>query len=417
MTKQLLIIGTAVMTTLLALVAMWQFRIVIVYVLISLAVVAAFRPLIMAWSRRSIPSRLLLVLVALLALGTGAFLFYMGGRLVIGDIQQLAQSLSIRDQWRLPVWLQNSPFQRALVARLPPPTKLFEAITGDQGQLVLPALLNFSQAIEEFFSGILVIFFLSIYWSINQIHFERLWLSLLPAGQRKQARGIWRTIEIDVGAYIRSEVVQSLLAALLLGLGYWAIGSPYPALLALIGALAWLMPVVGAPLAVIMPLLIGLLTSMQLSIYTVLYTVVVLIVLEIWIEPRLSRRKWNDPILTLVILLVMADAFGLLGIIVAPPLSAICQILWNHLVSRPVVVGEAAQVSDLKARQVHLVQAIQEMDGPPMALVTSSMDRLSQLIEKAIPILPAELPTESSGPFDSLQPVSSVSAKTSRVKP
>jgi predicted PurR-regulated permease PerM len=150
--------------------------------------------------------------------------------------------------WRLPAWLDGSAFQQVLVRRLPPPGKLFEAATSSQGQLVLPALLGFSQSIGKLVSGTAIILFLSIYWSINQIHFERLWLSLLPSGQRKQARGIWRTIEPDLGAYIRGEVLQSLLAGLLLGLGYWLLGSPYPALLALAGALVCLIPVVGGDL-------------------------------------------------------------------------------------------------------------------------------------------------------------------------
>jgi predicted PurR-regulated permease PerM len=246
---------------------------------------------------------------------------------------------------------------------------------------------------------------LSIYWSINQIHFERLWLSLLPSGQRKQARDIWRTIEPDFGAYIRSEVLQSLLAVVLLGVGYWLLGSPYPMLLALIGALAWLIPVVGAPLAIILPLIIGLLTSVQLSLFTVLYTLVVLIALQVWVEPRLYKPKWVNPILTLVILLAMADAFGLLGILVAPPLSVVCTILWSRLVSNRLVSGAAAQVSDLKERQARLLAAIKEMDELPPPLVISSMERLTDLLEKAEPILQAALPAEPSDLFHLSQPV------------
>jgi predicted PurR-regulated permease PerM len=253
-------------------------------------------------------------------------------------------------------------------------------------------------------SGVLVILFLSVYWSINQIHFERLWLSLLPSGQRKQARNIWRTIEPNIGAYIRSEVVQSLLAVFLLGLGYWLLGSPYPTLLALIGALAWLIPVVGAALAVILPLLMGLLTSVQLSLFTALYTLIVLIALQVWVEPRLFRRKWDNPILTLVILLAMADAFGLLGMIVAPPLSAVCQILWNLLVSNRLALEAAAKVSDLKERQACLWTAIREMDEPPPPLVISSMERLTHLVEKAEPILQAALLAEPSDLFHPPQP-------------
>jgi predicted PurR-regulated permease PerM len=269
---------------------------------------------------------------------------------------------------------------------------------------VLPALLGFTQGLGDLVSGALIVFFLSLYWSLDQIHFERLWLSLLSSGQRKQARGIWRTIELDLGAYIRSEVIQSLLAGLLLGLGYWLLGSPYPILLAVVGALAWLIPVVGALLAVILPLLMGLLTGVQLSLVTALYTLAVLVVLQFWVEPRLFRRKWDNPILTLVILLAMADAFGLLGILLAPPLSAVCQILWNLLFSHRAVSGAAEQVSDLKERQARALEMIQAMDEPPMALVTSSMERLTQLIEKAEPVLQTGLPPEPAGLFNASQP-------------
>jgi putative permease len=392
MTKQLVVFGAAVMTTLLALVLLWQFRIVVGYVLVSLALAATVRPLVKDWSRRGSAMRLALILLYLISLGGLGFLLFLTGKTALNEIQQLAQTLSVQNTWMLPPWLEDGPFQQALVAWLPTPDMLFEAITGEQGQLVLPAVLGFTQGIGGVVGGAFVVLFLSLYWSINQIHFERLWLSLLPAELRKQTRGIWRTIEPDLGAYIRSEVAQSLLAALLLGLGYWLFGSPYPTLVAVIGALAWLIPVVGAALAVILILLMGLLTSVQLSMFTVLYTLVVLIALQVWVEPRLFRRKWDNPILTLVILLAMADAFGLLGIIVAPPLSAVCQILWNLLVSNRLASGAAAQVSDLKERQARLLLAIEEMEGPPPPLVLSSMERLAGLLEKAEPILQAALP-------------------------
>jgi putative permease len=405
MTKQLVVFGTAVMTTLLALVVLWQFRIAVVYVLVSLALAATVRPFFKGWSRRNLVTRLGLILLYLVSLGILGFLIFLVGRFVFGEIQQLGQTLSVQNTWRLPPWLEGSSFQQTLVAWLPTPDKLFEAITGAQGQLVLPAILGFTQGIGGVVSSVLVILFLSIYWSINQIHFERLWLSLLPSGQRKQARGIWRTIEPYIGAYIRSEVVQSILAALLLGLGYWLLGSPYPTLLALIGALAWLVPIVGAALAVILPLLIGLQTSVQLSLLTVLYTLVVLIALQVWVEPRLYKRKWNNPILTLVILLVMADAFGLLGILAAPPLSVVCQILWSRLVSNRLASGASAQISDLKERQARLSAVIKDMEEQPPPLVVSSMERLTLLIEKAEPILQAALPTEPSNLFHLSQPV------------
>ncbi|HJW90226.1 MAG TPA: AI-2E family transporter [Anaerolineales bacterium] len=391
MTKQLVGFGTAVMTTLLALVVLWQFRIVVVYVLISLALAAALRPLANRLVGRGFVMPVAWILLYLVALGSFIFLLFLTGKTAIIEIQQLAQTVSVQDEWRLPVWLEGSSFQQALVVRLPPPSKLFEAVTGDQGQLVLPAILGFTQGITSVVSGIFIILFLSIYWSINQIHFERLWLSLLPSGQRKQARGIWRTVEPDLGAYIRSQVIHSLLAGLLLGLGYWLLGFPYPALLALTGALACLIPVVGAALAVIPVLLLGLLNSVQLGLIAALYTLVVFIALGVWVKPRLFKRRWDNPILTVVLLIALADAFGLIGLIVAPPVSVVCQILWSRLVSRRAVTGATAQVSDLKERQARVWDIINSMDEPHLPLVTSSMERLTLLIEKAEPILQAGL--------------------------
>lgn len=392
MIKHLAMVGTAILATLLSLVMLWQFRTVVGYVLISLALAATARPLIVDWIKRSFMMRLVMIFAYIIIAVSLVFIVFLVGRFAIGDIQQLAQTLSVQGAWMLPPWLEGTSFQHTLVEWLPTPDKLFEALTGEQGQFVLPAVIGFTEGIGGVLSGLFLVLFLSIYWSSNQIHFERLWLSLLPSEQRKHARGIWRTIESDLGTYIRSEIIQSLLAAIFLGIGYWLLGSQYPFLLALIGALIWLIPVVGAVVAVIPPLVIGLLTSVNLSLFTALYTMVVLVVIQIWVEPRLFKRNWDNPILTLVILLAMADAFGLPGVIAAPPLSAICQILWNLLISNRLAAGAAIQVSDLKERQARLQVTIGEMSEPPPPLVTSSMERLSALLEKAEPILQASQP-------------------------
>jgi predicted PurR-regulated permease PerM len=236
--------------------------------------------------------------------------------------------------------------------------------------------------------------FLSVYWSINQNHFERLWLSLLPAEQRKRARSIWRSIEADLGAYSRSEIIQSVLAVIALGVGYYLLGSPYPTLLAVTGAIAWLIPVVGGILALVLPFVIGLLNGPQLALLSVLYTVVVLVILQTSVEPRLFKIKQDNPLLTFVILLAMADAFGLLGIIVAPPISVILQSLWRLLINENVSTETVVHVSDLRERQAKLQAAIEQMEGEPPPQVVSSMERLTSLLEKAGPILEPLPPTE-----------------------
>ena len=388
MTKQLVRSGAAVMTTLLALVVLWQFRMVVVYVVISLTLAAALRPLAQRLVGQGLVVRGAWILLYLVVLGGFGFLLFLTGRAAVNEIQQLARTVSVQDAWRLPLWLEGSAFQKELAAWMPPPSRLFEAITGDQGQLVLPAIFGFTQGLTGVVSRALVVLLLSIYWIVNQVHFERLWLSLLPSEQRGQVRSIWRTIELNLGAYIRSQAVQSLLTGLVLGLGYWALGSPYPILLALIGALASLIPMVGAPLAVISPLLVGLLTSVQLSLFTVLFTARRLgcpgdMGQAAPLQPQVGQshshhRSTHCP-----------------GKCFWPPrhshsaahIGRMPDPVESPGQSSPVLPGAAARVSDLKERQERLWDIIKAMDEAPPASVTSSMERLAGLIAKAEPVL------------------------------
>lgn len=387
MTKRIAIIAAAVLTTALAVVLLWEFRLVFAYVLISLMLAAALRPLVIRLAGKKIIFKILWILLyvsVFAGFGYGIFLVSQGA---VSEIEVFSETVSAQDAWTLPVWLQGTTFNNLLMTQLPPPSKLVEAFTGDQGQLIFPTLLTGLQNAGTVISGMLIILFLSVYWSINQVHFERLWLSLLPSDQRKQARNIWRTIEPETGSYIRGQVIQSILAGLILGLGYWLLGSPYPMLLGLAGALACLIPVVGFALVLIPVLLVGLVSNLFLALVTTLFAFGVLIALQLWIRPRLFKRNWDNPILTVVLLIALADAFGIIGIVVAPPLSVVCQILWNSLVSHRTTIGAAAQISDLQDRQNQLLQTIQAMDEPALPLVTSSMERLAQLLEKAGPIL------------------------------
>ncbi len=112
-----------------------------------------------------------------------------------------------------------------------------------------------------------------------------------------------------------------------------------------------------------------------------------MIILAIWVRPRLYNRKWDNPILTIVLMITLADAFGIIGIILAPLLSIVGRILWSRLVSHRHTSGASEQISDLRERQEHIKANILKMDEPPVPLVTSIMERLSLLLEKADPVL------------------------------
>ena len=78
-----------------------------------------------------------------------------------------------------------------------------------QGVAGVTSFLGATTGLLDAFSKLALILVLSIYLSIDYIRFERLWLSLVPVKQRERARAVWRALESGLGAYVRSETVQS----------------------------------------------------------------------------------------------------------------------------------------------------------------------------------------------------------------
>ena len=76
---------------------------------------------------------------------------------------------------------------------------------------------------------IVLVVVLSIYWASDSRYFERFWLSLLPLPEPRLARQPMADAGNGIGAYVRSEIAQSLLAGALLGAGYHLLGLSYPA--------------------------------------------------------------------------------------------------------------------------------------------------------------------------------------------
>jgi predicted PurR-regulated permease PerM len=390
MIKNVVRIGLAILTTIMAIVIFWQFRVAVIYVLISLILAASIRPLFTRLFGKRIIIRIIWILIYLIVFAGLGYLFIFAIQTSATELQMIAQGVSAQDKWTLLLWSNNTGLQ-SLFERLPSPSVLFQAVIGNEGELVVPALFGIVQDIGSVIAAIAIILVLSVYWSINQIHFERLWLSILPSGQRKKVRGIWRTIEPDIGSYVRGQIFHSILVGVILGLGYWLIGSSSPALLALIGTIGSLIPVVGLFLVVFTTMLLGLLTSAQISVFTVLYTIVILTALGIWVKPKLINRQWDNPILTLVLMVALADALGISGIIIAPPLSVVCQILWGRLIRPRTKTSPANLLSNLQERLENLRETVNEMQAPHLPLITSSVERISNLLNEAEPVLRAEL--------------------------
>jgi len=375
-----------VLATLVLLVLLWQFSLALALFLLSLALAAAFRPLIDVWSKHGLNRILVMLLTYLLVFGLISALLVAFSGPLMNNIQDAANDSASGYEHIKSIWTQNgSLVQQSIAEQLPPPTKLYEALAGKQGMQALQAVAGVALNFFDLFGRIAIVIVLSMYWSADQVHFERLWLSLLSVKNRSRARDIWRAVESEVGAYIRSEVTQSVLIGLALGLGYWAMGLKYPALLSLLAALARLVPWFGKIFITLVALAIGSTVSIEMGILAAIYTLVVMVVIKLSVQPRFYSKRHHNSLLILVIVVSMAYAYGLAGLLMAGPLAVAIQILLLQLFQTPSLTiphETRIEISTIQERLKNAQVMLENAQAPNAHEINSLVNRVRTLVEK-----------------------------------
>jgi predicted PurR-regulated permease PerM len=268
--------------------------------LLAIPLAAVFRPLIQRLKILGLPQIIAVLLPYFITIAALAGLLYLSWGSLSKEVQLAADNLVVSYDRFLVEWSRGSAFQQTITDQLPQLADFPAAIAGEQGEAFLIGLFGFTSNLFAVISSSVIVLVLSMYWSADRIYFERFWLSILPVQRRTRAREAWRDIRTNVGEFLRSDITQLLTAVILLALLYRLTGIQYPTLLALLCGLAWLIPWVGALLAMAPPFLIGLETNLGVAIVGALVTLLVLFFLEFVVERRIvNKRSYNSLLVVL----------------------------------------------------------------------------------------------------------------------
>jgi predicted PurR-regulated permease PerM len=420
-----------VLATLVGLAVLWQFRGAALIFCMSLALAAAIRPAIEYFMRRGVHVTLAVAATFLPLLGLIGLLIFLAATRLGDEFNRMADDSGrvyqqIDQHWRKGNWIQRE-IARSLpsvekakadvkakaadkadaTAKTERAEKTATPSKSDGGDKtesttnagsdgwevgVVKTLFGLTLSAAGVIFDVLLVVVMSIYWSLDQVHFERLWLSLLGATTRTPARQIWRAIETEIGKYLRSEFLQSVIAGLLLAFGFSLIGCRYPVLLAIIGACDWLIPWVGVLLAVAalaLSSLPALITDDSWHSVLVLggaslYTCAVLLLLEILVEPRVFNRQRYSTVLIAFVAISLTMLSGIFGLLVGPPLAVVLQVFGNYLLRRRLgLTADTVQTpAEVAARLAALRASLNGSESPAPELI-SMVDRLSTLVEAA----------------------------------
>jgi putative permease len=377
-----------VAATLALLYLLWLLRAVVGVFVLSLFFAAAVRPIITRLKQRGLRTGLAL------ALTYGVIILFVMLTLVavsqplVAEGQELANTLGRSYDVNYARWANGSEFQQMVTARLPHPNDLYESLAAEEGRVLANLLITVGQTIGTVIAALVLVVVVSIYWTVDQVHFERVWLSLVRPDQRARAREIWRATEWGIGSYMRNEGAQAVIAFVLLWVGYTLMGIHYPTILAIVGALAWLIPVVGFIFTIVPAFLGGLSLGVEIALVAVIYTMLVLLLLEFVIQPRLFRRRLFSPILAILLLVPLAETFGILGLLAAPPLAVMLQTLLGALLQRrspeTVTAFPVSEVEALSNRLTDIRIAATLEEAPELSNMAQRLEKLLQESQQAL---------------------------------
>lgn len=375
--KRLAYILVGVLGTLTLILVIWELRSIVLLFLVSLAIAAVLNGPIDYLMARGLSRTM--------ALSIG-YLLFIGGLLALGFaisgplINEL--DMLTRDFIRL-YERSSTGWSESVLARLPTVDAVAAFLAGAPGSSPVTGVLDVTQNAVNLIGQLLLAIVLSIYWSVDSQRFERLWLSLLEPEQRANARRNWRAVEANVGAYIRSELVQSVLTGALITLGLWVVNANYPFLTALVVALSWLVPLVGALLALVGVILLGLLSSPLIALFSLFYTILILMLMEFVIERYLYGQNGYSSVLVLLAMIAMADAFGLIGLLVAPPVALVLQVFWREFIEAHPNAPLMKPATDMHTIQDRLAQLHRDMETQEVSQrVTNLVKRLDGLMQE-----------------------------------
>lgn len=152
----------------------------------------------------------------------------------------------------------------------------------------------------------------------------------------KRVKGICRDVNNVFSGYIGGQVTDAIIMAILISVTFSFLGIKYPIMIGIISGFSNLIPYVGAIVAFVLSVSMGLLSGTPVK---ALYAAIAVLILQqidgMFIVPRVVGKSVElHPVLVLLSLSIFGSVFGLLGMVVAVPCTAIIKLFLSRLYER-----------------------------------------------------------------------------------
>lgn len=194
-------------------------------------------------------------------------------------------------------------------------------------------VLQVSMTIATTVSGLVIVLVLSLYFLAAMPTIRESFIRLMPARNRERGRSLSEQIAASIGGYLTGMVVLAFFNAVAALILYAALGLPFPMLMAAVAFFLTMIPLVGSMLFWGIASILALFTSpVSALIFAIVYLVYMQIEAYVF-TPRVMNKTISVPgSLVLIGALVGGTLLGLLGALIAMPVTAAVLMIVNQIV-------------------------------------------------------------------------------------
>lgn len=212
-------------------------------------------------------------------------------------------------------WLPSPPSIGDLVAQLQPLSSIL--------------FKNFFQFFSNFFNITLQLFlilFLTVMMLVHPQRYRRTFLLLFPSFYRRRADKILSLSEVALINWLGGIVINCIFIGTLSGIGLWILQVKLVLAHAMLAGLLNFIPNIGPATSVIFPVMIAILDSPWKIVAILIWYFIIQNVESYWLTPTVMAKQVSLlPAVTLTAQIFFATTFGILGLLLALPLTVVAK--------------------------------------------------------------------------------------------
>ena len=186
-------------------------------------------------------------------------------------------------------------------------------------------------AFSVFTTGVIILF-LTFFLLNSGRQMKKALIQIVPNRFFEVALVLIQGLDRQLGDYLRSRLIQTIIISIIAAIGYWILDLRFALLIGIIAGLANLIPYIGPFIGAIPAIIVVFLGSRFGPGWSILAVIMLTLAIQIIdnaiITPLLIGKSVElGPVTTIVVVLLGEQLLGLMGLLMAVPIAAMCKLI------------------------------------------------------------------------------------------